>query len=913
MPEKEKPVDRLIHDLRERAKELNCLYEIQEILGSPEASIDEVFNRIIKILPPGWQYPDVCQAEITFETRNYRTPGFNQSQWMQSADIVVQNDTLGRISVYYTEERPVSDEGPFLKEERKLINTIAEQIGFFVLHQQLSQVFKEHLRSGEERTSEWRVILDLLKRTDPELVTRISRKMINYLGWSGIKETEQLLTQFNPARAGQEADELNRPFENQVKGNLVDLSDEVFTLAGRHLPREVIMDNIRKWIREDRSAFLVDVLVNPGSSLAQINIALERFHLLPGPRLEMTGPRERWFRISLIRRILNDQPHFIKIAQDYLTLDDFSDFMRRVIHPTESHGGLGGKSSGLFLAAQILKRFNEQGKFPYSFKTPRTWYLTSDSVFYFMSYNNLEDVIEQKYKDLAQVRQEYPYILHVFKSSPLPPEIIKGLTLALEDFGDLPLIVRSSSLLEDRMGKAFAGKYKSLFIANKGTKGERLEALMDAIKEVYASMFSPDAVEYRVQHGLLDHHEEMGILIQEVVGAQVGDYYMPAFAGVAFSNNEFHWSSRIKREDGLLRMVMGLGTRSVDRLSDDYPVLAAPGNPGLRVNSSLDEILRYSPRKMDLINLHTRTFETVGIRNVLCDHGKNYPLIQRLVSSIDADRLKKPTFNDIASRPSDLVVTFEGLFMQTPFLNQIREMLRILADVLGSPVDFEFAHDGTDFYLLQCRAQSHREQHEPASIPAQITPENILFSANRYVNNGALQDITHVVYVDPLKYAGLAHYEDMAAVGRAIGRLNQILPKRRFILMGPGRWGSRGDIKLGVNATYSDINNTSLLIEIARKFNGYVPEPSFGTHFFQDLVETSIHYLPLYPDDPGVKFNERFFTERQNLLPELLPDYAHLAEVIRVIRIPDEKNLQVLMNAELCQAVAFLSDLTGLK
>jgi hypothetical protein len=147
----------------------------------------------------GWQYPDVCQAEITYEGKTYRTTGFAASRWVQSADIQIQDDTVGRISVYYTEERPLSDEGPFLKEERKLINTIADQIGFFLLHQQLSQVFKEQLRSSEERPSEWKVILDLLKRTDPELVMRIT-KMINYLVGRGSRKPTRCKA-FNPVGA----------------------------------------------------------------------------------------------------------------------------------------------------------------------------------------------------------------------------------------------------------------------------------------------------------------------------------------------------------------------------------------------------------------------------------------------------------------------------------------------------------------------------------------------------------------------------------------------------------------------------------------------------------------------------------------------------------------------------------------
>ena len=171
----------------------------------------------------------------------------------------------------------------------------------------------------------------------------------------------------------------------------------------------------------------------------------------------------------------------------------------------------------------------------------------------FLSYNNLEEVNEQKYKEIDQIRLEYQNVVQLLKNSHFPIEIIKGLSMALDDLGDKPLIVRSSSLLEDRMGTAFSGKYKSLFLANQGSKQERLEALTDAIAEVYASIFGPDPIEYRAERGLLDFHEEMGIMIQEVVGQRVGDYFFPAFAGVAFSNNEFRWSSRIKREDGLAR------------------------------------------------------------------------------------------------------------------------------------------------------------------------------------------------------------------------------------------------------------------------------------------------------------------------------------------------------------------------
>jgi predicted nucleotidyltransferase len=188
---------------------------------------------------------------------------------------------------------------------------------------------------------------------------------------------------------------------------------------------------------------------------------------------------------------------------------------------------------------------------------------------------------------------------------------------------------------------------------------------------------------------------------------------------------------------------------------------------------------------------------------------------------------------------------------------------------------------------------------------------DLLFTARRYISNGRIPDITHIVYVDPDSYSSLPDRAAMLAVGRAIGKLNKLLPKRRFVLMGPGRWGSRGDIRLGVSVTYSDINNTALLVEVARRKGDYTPDLSFGTHFFQDLVEAGIRYLPLYPDDENAVFNERFLKSSRNLLPELLPDCAGLVETVRVIDLTqaaEGRILRVLMNADLNEAVGFLSE-----
>ncbi|MBC8321086.1 MAG: nucleotidyltransferase domain-containing protein [Bacteroidetes bacterium] len=906
-----KHLDKIIIELKERAKELNCLYKIQELLNKTDSINDENCKEISDAISPGFQYPDICVVKMTCPQGTHCTSNFKETEWVLSADILVQDEIVGNIKVYYTEERPDADDGPFLKEERKLIDNIAERIGLQILHGKLKSVFEKQKKNGEKR--DWWVVLDMLKQTDPKLLVRLSRKMVNYLCWTGVNEADQLLERFSPVfknEGGSLLTEVNKPYQRQADSDMMALSYEIFEVAGRHMDEKRILETIQKWTKEDKSGFLTEVMENSGSTLANISTAIERYHHLIPHMLELSGPREKSLKVALIRRLLSDQSVFIAIAKDFIEIDSFNELMQHIIYPTNSHGKLGGKSAGLFLAKHILADAVSENELLKKIKIPRTWYLTSDGLLNFMSYNNLEEIMEQKYKEIGRVRQEYPYVVQVFKNSLFSPEIVKGLLTALEDLGDVPLIIRSSSLLEDRVGAIFAGKYKSLFIANKGTKEERLVDLMDAIAEVYASTFGPDPINYRAQNNLLDYQEEMGIMIQEVVGAKAGPYFFPSFAGVAFSQNEYMWSSRIKPEDGLVRLVPGLGTRAVDRLSNDYPVLLSPGQPGLRVNVTVDEIISYSPRFIDVINLDTGTFETIELEMLLKRYGKEYPAISRVVSVLKQNFIQPARPLGMNFLKDSFVANFEGLVKRTTFLKEIHDMLSILQKRYGHPVDIEFAHDGKDFYLLQCRSQSYGYQSEPAEIPIDFDKNAALFSANKYITNGTVSDISHVVYVDPSEYSELTDHKSLLNVGKAIGLLNELLPKRQFILMGPGRWGSRGDIKLGVSITYSEINKTAMLIEIAKKKKDYVPDLSFGTHFFQDLVEANIKYLPLYPDDNDTIFNYDFYNNSENIFPVLVPDLAHLQNVIKVIDISATIGnvLNIYMNADKELAVGIIEE-----
>lgn len=904
-------IESIVRDLTERAKELNCLYAVEELTSAADVSLEEVFRGVIEAIPAGWQYPGACQARITYNGVDHQAPHFVSSPWVQRATIQVQGEPVGTVEVYYTEQVPAANEGPFLWEERKLIDTIADRLGSCITHRRLLGAMQDwrlaRQELGRHTARDWSVILDLLRRTDQNLLLRVARKMINHLCWSGVKEANSLLQQLRVGPPDVEFD-ANQPGRRDTLPASDTLVDEAFRIAAVHLSDEEIVVCIHKWIKQDRASFLVNVLENAHTSLAEVADALHRYRHATHGEIELSPAALKGLRVALVHRFLTGQLEFVNVAKNYVDIADFHELMQRIIYPAEGHGKIGGKGAGLFLAHKIIRRHGAEAGLG-AVQVPRTWYITSDGLYDFVHSNHLEDVLTHKYKDIEEIRQEYPDIIQVFKHSHFPPDIVKGLSVALDELGERPLIVRSSSLLEDRFGAAFSGKYKSLFLTNQGSKQERLSALTDAIAEVYASTFSPDPIEYRAERNLLDFQEGMAILIQEVVGTKVGNYFLPAFAGVAFSHNEFRWSPRIQREDGLARLVPGLGTRAVDRLGDDFPILCAPGQPGLRVNATPEEVVRYSPRYLDALNLATSRFETVEIAAFLRECGGQMPGVEQLVSVYKDSHLRQPLLGQIDFERDDLAITFEGLLTRTPFIKQVRGLLTLLQEKLGTPADIEFASDGRQLYLLQCRAQNPAKYCAPAPIPRDLPRERLVFTANRYVSNGHVPNITHIVYVDPEKYSRLDSLDQLVAVGRAVGRLNKLLPKRQFVLMGPGRWGSRGDIKLGVRVTYSDINNSALLVEIARKKGDYTPDLSFGTHFFQDLVEAAIRYLPLYPDEEGVVFNEPFLTRSGNILADLAPEYRGLTDTVHVIDVPraaDGQVLCVLMNADLDEAVGVL-------
>lgn len=915
MNDKTVSTDHLLSILKEREKELNCLYQVDDVLANNQLTIPEMFEHILRILPSGWRFPEFCQVKIVYNNNSYQSSGFISSPISVECIIKADGKTIGSIEVVYTSNVPATDEGYFLDKEHALIKAVADRIGQMITYRRMKSIMNEwsdiraqqHTNGNE--SNNWAVILDFIRHSDHSMLTHICRKLTNHLLINGVSEAVNIFTS-SLEKNFEDSGYVNFPITKEPAQDIMTVSDRLFSIAEKNLGAYETTVLVKQWIQEENTYSLTKAIGSNSPSLRNIIEEIRKLQAVIREGDLNYSPKQRWLNVGLINRFLSDKPDFINVAKEFISFKDYFDIISRIIFPINSQGRLGGKSTGLFLARKILESECNDAAQLCSVKFPKTWYITTDTITEFLQYNNLEELNEQKYKDLQEIRIEYPNIIQLIKNSTLPPEIVRSLSVALDDLGDEPLIVRSSSTLEDRAGSSFSGKYKSLFLANQGPKKVRLEALIDAVLEVYASIFSPDPIQYRAQRGLLDIHEEMGILLQEVVGSRVGKYYFPLYSGVAFSNNEFRWSPRLNHEDGLVRIVPGLGTRAVDRLSDDFPVLISPGQPGIRVSIVPDEIKKYSPKKMDVIDLEDGIFCTIEIEELFREYGDQIEHIERIVSVMDYDHIKSSNKFELDFKNDDLVVTFDGVFSRTKFIRQIGSIMKLLREKMGQPVDVEFASDGNDLYLLQCRPQSYNTENVPASIPLDIPDRDIVFSGNRYISNGLIQNISHIVYIDADGYSTLKSVEDMRQVGRIVGMLNSILPKRQFILMGPGRWGSRGDIRLGVSVTYSDICNTSALVEIAVKKSGYLPELSFGTHFFQDLVEANIRVLPLYPDDEGVIFNERFLSKSHNILAEIYPEFERFDNVIRVISVPscsDGKMLNIAMNADLGKALGYLS------
>ncbi len=678
--------------------------------------------------------------------------------------------------------------------------------------------------------------------------------------------------------------------EENRRDYLEALADYFF--ATRLSPAEI--ENYINLARKREKSQTLSMVVNRDQATSmEIYKALREFCDIPMGEVYISPEEAIGIRVALISRFISSQLPFITLAKNHITIRDMDLILRKSLWSRKRPGRLGGKAAGMILALKILLPLLEkhESELEEYIRVPDTWYLNSGVFSEFLDRNNLYLFHTYKYKEREEIEKEFQHIEEKFRHAAFSPEVVEDFRKILEEIGEHPIIIRSSSLLEDSFGLAFSGKYLSVFLTNQGDIESRLAEFIQGLKRVFTSTFGPDPILYRLDHGLLDYDERMAMVVQKVVGRRFGDYFFPFVSGVLFSQNVYAWNQKIKKEEGLGRLVFGLGTRAVDRVGSDYPRMVPLSHPLLRPEVTAPQIKKYSQKMVDVLNLKKGCFETVDFRTLIATI--RHPDLFYAIS-IDKDgHLAPPHFRTQDLRQGEPCVTFENLLTRTPFVNLAKKILSKVEASYGRPVDMEFTWDGDKFFLLQCRSLSTRKELEGVKVPEDVPKDRILFTTHAGLTNSIVENLEYIVYVDPRAYDNLPTFEAKMAVAQAVNVLNKQLAGKKFALMGPGRWGS-SDINLGVRVTYASINNAKLLMEIAFAKEGYTPEVSYGTHFFQDLVEADIAIVPLFPDDPAAILNESFLLKSPNLLAEIAPDAKACQEVVRVIHVPSVCNGQYL-------------------
>ena len=543
-------------------------------------------------------------------------------------------------------------------------------------------------------------------------------------------------------------------------------------------------------------------------------------------------------------------------------------------------GMIGGKATGMLLARKIVE--NRRPDIFANFEPHDSFFIGSDVFYTFIVENRFWDlrIRQRTEEEFFTLADEFADRLRAGKFSRDLEEEFEKL---LEYYGQDPIIVRSSSILEDGFGNAFAGKYESVFCPNCGSLEQRLQEFEDAIRTVYASTMSKSALDYRSRRGLRDRDEQMALLVQRVSGSYYGDYYMPCAAGVGYSYSPYRFLGSLDPTAGMLRLVMGLGTSAVDRTEGSYPRLVSLDRP--KVTSARDsaEKRRFSQQKLEVINRSAGKLEQISpeeIRPLL-----PYYLRQLLM---EHDFVTERAFRERGRKRDFEFISCQGLVEKEPLMAQLRDILRTIQEEYRYPVDTEFTvnlSENGDYVvnILQCRPLQVFQDSEETKMPEDVDPAAVVFEC-RYSVMGLSRSVRldAVVYVDPVKYYRMP-YRDKYRVAQAVSAVNQSFrgQGKKLLLMAPGRIGTSSP-ELGVPTSFFDISEFSAICEIADSQAGYNPELSYGSHFFQDLVESGILYNAIFENEKTLAYHPERLESCRDDFAGLVKDGAGLEEIVRV-------------------------------
>ena len=624
--------------------------------------------------------------------------------------------------------------------------------------------------------------------------------------------------------------------------------------------------------------------------------------------------KEEMLRQLLETAVTRDREMF-EVWLQYLSIEEVLDIGHRII----GTGLIGGKTVGMLLARAILCRSDPQ--WSKLLEVHDSFYIGSDVFYTYLVQNGLWWTWQKHHnpKEYLRDAEHARRRIHVGKFA---DDIQHQFRTMLHYFGQSPIIVRSSSLLEDSFQHSFAGKYDSIFLANQGSPEQRLQDFMAAVRAIYASTLSEKALVYRARRDMLERDEQMAILVQRVSGEFHEGFFFPQLAGVGFSYNPYAWSDKIDPHAGVLRLVFGLGTRAVDRTDDDYPRVIALNAPERQPVAGYDNMLQYTQRRVDVLDLQANQFVTEDFADV-ARRSPELPY-DLFVSEAEHRRTYQP---DVPKPDSaDGFLTFDGLLRKSDYVAKMREMLAILEQGYGCPVDVEFTTnirpDGSFLIdVVQCRPLHVQSDLAVAAPPEEIPPQDLLFRAhNAVMGRSRITTLNRIIYVVPRIYGQLS-IADRYSVARLVGKLCQLESppaktsnaaesplktagyigengcENTVLLLGPGRWGTSMP-SLGVPVTFHEISTIAVLGEIVAMHDNLIPDVSLGTHFFNELVEADILYFALFPERENRNADVELFESVPNQLERLIPDMAVWSNAVKVI---DTENLspgrKVVLNA----------------
>lgn len=591
---------------------------------------------------------------------------------------------------------------------------------------------------------------------------------------------------------------------------------------------------------------------------------------------------KRW----ICNEMLTKQKNMQEILLSCFEMEDYKD----VYYHRIGTGMIGGKACGMLAARALIKK--EIPDFVDRMLPHESYYLGTDVFVSYLQKNGVMELWEKEDKS----EEEIDELIFKINRGNFTKTIKEGMKKILEYYGNTPIIVRSSSLLEDGYGNAFSGKYDSIFCMNQGNEVERFSELEEAVKKIYTSMMCPSALEYRRKRKILDREEEMAVLIQKVEGKFWEDKYFPIIAGMGCSYNAYKWMEEIDPDAGMLRLVVGLGTKAVQRSQADYPRLVGLDRPNASLYTTVAERHRFSQRKVDVLEKKSGKMLTIPAEEITTLISNKYC---RFAFSRDTEAEER-----LAQRGEYRKVYFadcSGAVENRKFMLKMAEILKMLERKYGCPVDVEYALDLREdgeimINLFQCRpirkGTVNRFQIES------ISDEKILFDVRRAsVRESKEEKIDVVVWIDPQKYyeCPYVHKADTAYV---VGEINRHFGKtdKNLLLLAPGRIGTSSP-ELGVPVNYSDISNFRAICEVAYSKAGYSPELSYGSHMFQDLVEADIYYGAIEEGGTTRLYRPDMLKRYSNIFLKIFPDKERMGGIVKIFDVSSDE-MRLLIDAK---------------